>query len=622
MILTRLYELATRPGETILDDPAFENSPIPYVVMLDKDGGYISVEERRGKIVTPSKKKGAPPKEEPDKGNVISVPRAHGNTASQGFARYFADTLPRVLLTIHDLEAETDQTKKKNEIEKRKRNFVTFWEQIRRAATETDDPALKAVAAFGKRLTEDTTLAQRVRFDVAAKEPDAGDRCTFAWYPDNGTTILDVGKRKAARDWFANILAGVATGKQDAGPIGLCQVTGIVGPLPTSHPIKLQGVPGGLPTGVSLVSFDKDAFQHYGLDKAANAGIGYRATDAYCRALAALISGTVAGNKVTKLRVGGTLFLFWTREPANTDWMTAMFESADTDSLKAEFESVGTGKKSNLDPNPNEFYVLALSGNAARAVVRDYLERPLGRVKQAARNWFNDLRIADTSKEFQGKPNDRFPLWLLANATALESDRVAPDTHTRLIQAALTGGPLPDSVLAACLGRLRAEGSEGLRASRLALIKLSIKRKGIPVSETLNPDERHPAYVYGRMLEVFAQIQYAALGDVNANVVDKFYGTFSAAPAMVFGRLMANAQNHLRKIRGEKPGTAVVLDQRLTEVRQLLTAAPPPVQFSLQDQGRFALGYYHEKAKRFEQIADVKAEKAKKAGQVGKPTES
>jgi len=621
VILTRLYELATRPGETILDDPAFENSPIPYVVVIDADGGYLGVEERRGKIITPSKKKGAPPKEEPDKGNVLSVPRAHGNTASQGFARYFADTLPRVLLTIHDLEKETDQTKKTNEIEKRKRNFVTFWEQIRRAATETNDPALKAVAAFGKGMSEDTTLSERVGADVAAKEPDAGDRCTFAWYPDGGTTILDAGKRKAVRDWFATVLSGVATGKQDAGPIGLCQVTGTVGPLPTSHPIKLQGVPGGLPTGVSLVSFDKDAFQHYGLDKAANAGIGYRATDAYCRALAALINGTVVGNKVTKLRVGGTLFLFWTREPANADWMTAMFESADTDSLKAEFESAWTGKTSNLDPDPNDFYVLALSGNAARAVVRDYLERPLGRVKEAARSWFNDLRIADISKEFQGKPNDRFPLWLLANATALEADRVAPDTHTRLIQAALTGGPLPDSVLAACLGRLRAEGSEGLRAFRLALIKLSLKRKGIPVSETLNPDERHPAYVYGRMLEVFAQIQYAALGDVNANVVDKFYGTFSAAPAMVFGRLMANAQNHLRKIRGEK-GPAVVLDQRLAEVRQLLTASPPPMHFSLQDQGRFALGYYHEKAKRFEQIANAKAEKAKKAGIAATPTES
>ena len=147
----------------------------------------------------------------------------------------------------------------------------------------------------------------------------------------------------------------------------------------------------------------------------------------------------------------------------------------------------------------------------------------------------------------------------------------------------------------------------------MALIKLILTRRNISVSEQLDPDERHPAYVYGRLLAVFEQIQYAALGDVNANVVDKFYGTLSAAPALVFGRLAANSQNHLRKIRGEKPGAYVLLDRQLSEVSGLLGASPPPVQFSLQDQGRFALGYYHEKAKRFEGIAERKAEKAAKA---------
>lgn len=178
------------------------------------------------------------------------------------------------------------------------------------------------------------------------------------------------------------------------------------------------------------------------------------------------------------------------------------------------------------------------------------------------------------------------------------------------MHAALTGGPLPDSILVSCLSRLRAEGSKGFRAPRVALIKLCLLRKGIPVSETLTPGSQPEAYVYGRLTEVFAQIQYAAMGDVNANVVDKFYGTFSTAPRLVFGRLVANAQNHLRKIRGEKPGAFAVLDQRLADIMNELPIAAPPSLFSLQDQGLFALGYYHEKAKRFEQIAANKAAKA------------
>lgn len=123
------------------------------------------------------------------------------------------------------------------------------------------------------------------------------------------------------------------------------------------------------------------------------------------------------------------------------------------------------------------------------------------------------------------------------------------------------------------------------------------------MSEMLDPDERHPAYLYGRLLCMFEQIQYAALGDVNANVVDKFYSVFSAAPAQVFNRLFSNAQNHLRKLRTERPGSFVSLDKRLTELVALLPASPPAGQLSVRDQGRFALGYYNQRAKQFEEIA-------------------
>ena len=128
--------------------------------------------------------------------------------------------------------------------------------------------------------------------------------------------------------------------------------------------------------------------------------------------------------------------------------------------------------------------------------------------------------------------------------------------------------------------------------------------------ESLNEAEIHPAYLYGRLLRVFEEIQYAALGEVNASVVDKFYGTFSAAPALIFARLFANAQNHLRKLRGERPGAAVELDRRLSEVVRQLPPAGPAGTLSLADQGRFALGYYHQKAKTFEEIAARKREKA------------
>ena len=175
--------------------------------------------------------------------------------------------------------------------------------------------------------------------------------------------------------------------------------------------------------------------------------------------------------------------------------------------------------------------------------------------------------------------------------------------------AALRGDPLPESILNGCLGRLKAEGAEGCTRQRLSLVKMFLVRKGVTVTESLNRDERHPAYLYGRLLQVFDEIQQAALGEVNAGVVDKFYTTFSSAPALIFSRLYANAQNHLRKLRNEKPGAFVNLDRKLTEVSALLPAENPKGLLSLRDQGLFALGFYHQRAETNHERAARKAAK-------------
>jgi CRISPR-associated protein Csd1 len=191
-------------------------------------------------------------------------------------------------------------------------------------------------------------------------------------------------------------------------------------------------------------------------------------------------------------------------------------------------------------------------------------------------------------------------------------ERVAPAVPAQLLHAALKGDAIPESLLAACLGRLRADGSNGFQPARVALIKLTLLRRNTPVTAALNAGERNPAYVCGRLMCVFEQIQYAALGDVNATVTEKFFGSFSAAPAVVIGRLYANAQNHLRRLRGEKPDSYLALDTLLTEVSGLLKREEdgrtqltlPRHQLCLIEQGLFALGYYHQKEKRFEEIAD------------------
>lgn len=592
MILHRLYELAKR--ENLLDDPAFEKLPVPWLISIGDDGKYLGLLDIRGETTLPAKKKGLPPKVFKDKGRLLNVPRAHGNTANKGFARYFADILPRVLPLIVDGEdqAKADASR------------TTFWKQIEAAAVKSGDSRLLAVRAFGRRQNE---FVGRIRSDIKTLNPNLTDRVTFAVHGSGGCSLLE---EKGPRGWYATFFSEVSADKKSSGPDGVCQVTGLMGPIPISHSTKLQGVPGGMSVGVSLISFDKPAFEHYGLDGAVNAAIGYEAAEGYLRALDALLKNALPSIEKrggrSKLVVGGTAFLFWTKEPRDTHFISLLDDPAD-DPMKSLFDAVKSGRNGVDTLESEPFYLLALSGNSARAIVRGYLETTLPHVLRNIVSWFNDLRIADTLKEYAGTANDKFPLWQLTVATAFDRESVPPDVEERLFFAALLGTSVPDSLLAACLRRLAVEGANGLRASRMALIKLILIRKGVPVTEQLNPDEQHPAYLYGRMLAVFENIQYHALGDVNANVVDKFFATMSSAPAMVVGRLQENARNHLRKIRGDKPGAFVSLERRLSEIICLLSAAPPPQRLSLQDQGRFALGFYHEKAKRFEEAAERKA---------------
>ena len=458
--------------------------------------------------------------------------------------------------------------------------------------------------AFGRRQND---FVDRIRADIATLTPNATDRVTFAVHGSGGCSLLD---EKGPRTWYATFFAEVNADKKSAGPEGVCQVTGTMGPIPVSHTLKIAGLPGGDPKGVYLISFGKPAFGHYGLDGAVNAAIGYEATEGYCRALDALLKNALPSIKErggkSKLVIGGTAFLFWTKEPRDTHFISLLDDPAD-DPMKSLFDAAQSGRDAAETLEAEPFYLLALSANSARAIVRGYLETTLPHVLRNIAGWFNDLRIADASQEYAGAVNNKFPMWQLTQATAFDRKAVQPYVEERLFLAALQGAAVPDSTLSACLRRLAVEGPKGFFASRLALIKLILIRKGHPVTEQLDKDESHPAYLYGRLLAVFENIQDRALRSVNANVVDKFFATMSSAPAMVLGRLQANARNHLRKIRGEKRGAFVLLERQLSEVVGLLSAAPPPQRLSLQDQGRFALGFYHEKAKRFEEAAERKA---------------
>jgi len=579
MIIKRLYELAER--ENMLADPAFEDLPIPLVIVVRGDGEFVDIRDTRTSVDVAAK---GGTKKRLDNGKVLSVPKAHGNTASGGFARFFADTLPRVLPISDEKKSVASR--------------ATFWLQMDHAATESGDPALGAICKFGRRFISDSDLVQRLAAEVSKLAPGAGARCTFAIYEDVGLTILE---REPVRKWWRHYFVHVAAQRQEAGPRGLCQITGEKGSIATVHGTKISGITGGSPMGACLVSGDKDAFESYGLSHAANANIGYRAAEGYTRSLQALLKETLGRTKVT---VGGTTFLFWGKDQRAIGDITSVFDSGDPGQIAHLLKSPHAGSMVRaLDKDA--FYCLVLSANAARIVVRDYLETPLDAAVVHLQRWFDDLQIIEPSGH---RRHPRFPLWQIALATADMTENVSPTVGPQLLLSALSGRPIGDHMLAACIRRLQAEGTGAFNPVRLGLVKLLLIRRSIPMTESLQLNGS-PAYICGRLLAVFEQAQWGALGDVNATVVDRYYSTASASPGLVLPRLFRSAAQHISKLESDKPGMAENIKKELEALCASLTEIPHTL--PLEQQGEFALGFYHQRA----EFRHRAAERIKEKGQ-------
>ena len=132
------------------------------------------------------------------------------------------------------------------------------------------------------------------------------------------------------------------------------------------------------------------------------------------------------------------------------------------------------------------------------------------------------------------------------------------------------------------------------------------------MTECLNPESRDPAYLCGRLFAVFDRLQYLALGGVNAGVVERYYASASVTPALVMGRLFRNAQFHLTKAEG---GVA----ENVRKDFEAITCALGD-QFkstlTLEEQGRFALGFYHQKAEYRRRTAERREAEAKAASSI------
>jgi CRISPR-associated protein Csd1 len=367
-----------------------------------------------------------------------------------------------------------------------------------------------------------------------------------------------------------------------------CLICGEIRPPVKRLPFKIKRIPGGQTSGMALISANVPAFESYGLAASIIAPTCQECGERFSKAANDLIE-----DERTHLTIGPLVYLFWTREEQSFS-IASLLSTPELEAVQALLSAAFSGKReaANIDERP--FFATAFSASGGRVAVRDWLDSTIGEVKQHVARYFALQNIVDRDGS-EGRP---LSLYALAAATVRDVSKELPANVPRaLLQMALKGGPLPNWLLFHAVKRNRAE--QGITRPRAALIKmvlLSWQDHGTAedTMEHLDPSNHDPAYLCGRLFALLEAVQRAAIPGTNTTITDRFFGTASSAPASVFGRLLRGAQAHLNKLRKETCGTYEALQRRLEDVQIGLTAYPKTL--SLEEQGLFSLGYYHQRA--------------------------
>ncbi|MES2000239.1 MAG: type I-C CRISPR-associated protein Cas8c/Csd1 [Pseudomonadota bacterium] len=388
------------------------------------------------------------------------------------------------------------------------------------------------------------------------------------------------------------VVAATAQTSDDP-PDGICLVSGNPMAIERLHP-AIKGVWGAQTSGANIVSFNLDAFNSYGKSRGANAPLGKPATFAYTTALNHLL----ARDSRQRIQVGDTSTVFWA-EQAN-DLETALPDlfgeppkddpNRGTDALKVLYQAVQAGKFTKGSAN-DRFHVLGLAPNAARIAIRFWETASALELSKRIARHFDDIKIARAPHD-----PERLSLFRLLASLAVQgkADNIPPNVGGEVMRAILEGLPYPAPLLNLAVQRCRAEQKPTY--ARAAVIKASLNRvirrthneKEFMVM--LDPTNTHPAYLLGRLFATLEKIQEEASPGLNATIRDRYYGAASSTPVAVFTTLLRLHNHHLGKL---SKGRAVQMERLVGEIMGGLDDFPRIL--TLPDQGRFALGYYHQR---------------------------
>lgn len=595
--LTRYYEILTSDPDSGIAPPGYSTASVSFAVNLSAQGDLLDLFP-----LTQTVKRGNQTVEIPQRRIVPEQVKR-----SSGISPNFLCDSPAYVLAISGKEAKDPQYCQKR--------FEAFKELNLKLLEKTDSPAARAVAAFLSRYDPNTGQelpAIKRHLDDLAK----GGNLVFM--VDGSFAHEDPAMCQA---WETYKL-----GRQ-AAP-GQCLVSGETAPIARLHP-SVKGVRDTVSTGATLVGFNAPAYESYHREQGLNSPVSEKAAFAYTTALNYLLS---AANENQKFLIGDTTVVYWAESPqkeyANAfrnlfepEWVVveAPAEGQGARDPKAEKRMQEVGEKirraqaldiqrlmEGLDIN-TRFYILGLAPNAARISVRFFYQDLFGKTIYRIMRHYKDMEI---EKEYEDQPTYLTIRQILDETVSKNASdpKAMPLLGGAVFRAILNNAPYPAALYNAVITRIRADQDnkekriKKINYQRAAIIKAYLTRKyrrqpEHPFKEvfcmSLNEKSTLPAYVLGRLFAVLEKVQQEAIPNANATIKDRYFTSACATPASVFPVLLRLSQHHISKAE-----YGYVSDRRIQDILNLLDIEknPIPAHLSLDEQGLFVLGYYHQRA--------------------------
>ncbi|ABB31306.1 CRISPR-associated protein, Csd1 family [Geobacter metallireducens RCH3] len=571
MILQALHGLYVRKQDE-LPPEGFEQKEIPFLIVLNGDGTFGDFQDTRNRS---GKKLIA---------RQFRVPKDSGRSGKNAWqsANLLWDHYGYVLCwPKSDSDADKEMARKQH---------GTFVERVGElAAAYPQDKGVQAVMRFLKS-DEREKLLEHPAWEECRKIPGCNlsfrlsDELSLVCESDN---VREFVAKSSAQDDDED---DSTTGDVE----GICLVTGESATVARLHP-RTPII--GAKSNAKIVSFQKNmGFDSYGRQQSYNAPTSKGAAFAYTTALNHLL----AKESRQKLLIGSDTMVFWAGEKHRVEDLFAdLFgepakENLDqtTQAIRSLYTAPQAGTPP-LDHDLTPFFVLGLAPNAARIAVRFWHAGTVGETARHIRQHFDDCAVVHGPNQ-----PEYLSLFRLLVSTAMQgkSENIPPNLAGDLMKSILAGTPYPQSLLSAAIRRCRAERE--ITYPRVSVIKAVLARgtryytsNEQEVGMALDVTNTNPGYRLGRLFAVLEKIQEEASPGINATIRDRFYGAASGTPVAAFPHLMKLKNHHLAKL--ENRGRAVNLEKIVGEIMDGLDDFP--THLSLQDQGRFAVGYYHQR---------------------------